>query len=210
MDDAESKGYKRAKRDAALLRRIARGTTSATQQFKLIVLPEEAEALFKAALILRTLSGTVEEVAAIAKVAIEDRERRELDARHKKADLAAATRWDSDDAMQIEALDLAAFVDEGFANNALFHVLSSRPEVKSAHLPERIPRGMRLIDMLNAPHLRANLLALKRRAAEYLLGLEAAQIDQARGREGSWPIGLNDYETWRESSGLARSALSGQ
>ena len=205
--DAEWEGDKRPKRDSASVRRSAREIDIAAQKLKLLLSDEEAKVLFRAASILRTLAGDIESVATIAKAAKRNRERQELKVRHDKADLVAAARWASDEAMRFEAADLAAFVDQAAMRDLLRWVLSIHPGSKSAYVTKHIPHGLRLCDMLKVANGRVDVVAVKRRAAEYVVGLEAAQRDSRERSDGRWQVGLDDYEAWRELRRQAYAAI---
>ena len=207
---AEWEGDERPKKDAASARRMATGAISAVKQFERLLPREDAETLRRAGAILRTLAGDLDEVAAISRVAKTDRERRNLKARLDAADQLAAVRWVSEDAMLAEATSLAAFVDRSREAGASAWVLAMHPGCTIAAFPDQMPPGRRLVDMLNPKNGPTDLLTLTRRAAEYVLGLNANQRDHQRRYSDMWVVGLDDYEAWRGQGHEPRDGFAAQ
>ena len=195
---ADREGDKRPKKDAASVRSLATSTVSAAHTFERLLPKEDAETLQRAAGILRMVASDLDILASISKAAKLDRERRELEARHARADQAANARWTSDEAMRMEAVDLAAFVDVPFKFQSLSWVHSIHPRYRSVRFPNADGPGRRLTEMLNPRSGRTDPSNLRREAAEYLLRLQAASRNTVSDNKESWQVGLDDYEAWRE------------
>jgi len=209
-DRATWDGEAEPKKHTAAARRMATSLEGTVRDFERLLSPDEADTLHKAAEILRSLGGDLQQVCQLARGAKLARERKDLQDRNAAADAVAGQRWPDDEAMLSEAADLATFIDQHDASMARTWVQGRHSGCRYIHFPDGMPTGRRLIDMLN-PDMNAHQpdrVALRRRAAEYVVGLQDGQREAPRQHKDIWAVGTDDYEAWRAWRAEIKAAIT--
>ena len=213
-------GDAQAKKDAAAAKRTATSLKTAVKSFEALLEPEQLASMVAAAVAMRELASDLDQVCRLANRRKAEYTAAEEAKRKGNADATAAESWGGDDgAMLAEAQSLASFVDAPGQLGVEAWVLgrlSDRPHLRYVNMPTDMPAGGRLLDMLarlketrraGPPEaVAAAVLAIRRRAAEYLKALQEVQ-SQARTYKDMYYAGADDYKAWREWTAAVRAAV---
>jgi hypothetical protein len=208
---ARYQGDEVAKKDAANAKRVATSLSKAVSSFGRLLSADKLQTLREAAAVMDSLGADISAVTKLAVRCKADHDAQALRKRHDTADQRAAQRWADDQAMLLEAKDLADFFDR-------WHPLKIDISVKArygAHLTfmslGQPQEGGRLLDMLDRYNTgRASpegFVAIRRRAAEYLDVLVKAS-QGARTYKDMHYVGMDDYEAWRAGTAAKRSLVN--
>lgn len=196
---ARRSGADEPKKAAAGAKRLATGLSTAVTDFGGLLEAGDLQALREAAAAMRRLAVDLDGAAKLADKAKRAHEADYERERRERADATAAVRWTDDDAMLDEARALADFFDAWHARDVPAWLRGRlAPHLTIMALPD-LEVGGRLLDMLaraGSPPAAAALPAIRRRAAEYLRGLERASSSERSYKEIHY-VGLDDFDAWR-------------
>ena len=206
------------KKDAAAAKRTATSLRTAVKTFETLLSSEQLAAMLSAAAAMTELGTDLDQVCRMANKRKTEFAAEEDAKRKGAADSLAAARWADDEAAMFdEAASLANFFDAWQGLGVEAWILSrQRPGLKYANLPNDLPAGGRLLDMLarfketkrkESPLATdAAALAIRRRAAEYLKALRTVD-STSRFYKDMYYVGADDYEAWRAWTAGIRAAV---
>ena len=220
---ARFKGDAEPKQAAATAKRTATSLKSALKSFGELLTPEQLASLRNAAQAMQDLAHDLDTATALAKRHKVQHDAHELRLCNEQADATALDRWGTDDAaMLAEANDLAFFLDNWRELEVEEWVLSRVPPGLKYAQREDLRAGGRLLDMLHRHRQQtempttsvlavnattaAPILAIRRRAAEYVAGLGRA-CKSPRTYQYLYYVGLDDYEAWRVWRNAVRASI---
>lgn len=221
--DARFNGDVEPKKAAATAKRTATSLNSALKSYGELLAPKQLESLRDAAQAMLDLAHDLDTATVLARRHKVQHDVHELRLRNEQADATALQRWGTDDAaMLAEANDLAFFLDNWRELEVEEWVLSRVPPgLKYAH-HENWQAGGRLLNMLHRDRRQetmpttsvlaadnstvAALLAIRRRAAEYVASLSRAS-KSPRTYKDLYYVGLDDYEAWRVWRSAVRTSI---
>ena len=192
-------GDKQAKAHASEIKRTASVLHKTHKTFDLFLDHAELNALSVAARVLERLGEDLTLAASAAgktkkkKIETDRRERAEV------ADSCALRRWgNSDEAMLLEAKQLAEFNDEGGrsgANEWLCKRHAVGVALNYSRRPELgLPLGALLRNFLNGDC--ESIVEIRRCAAEYIDKMDKCTVDPHRKVFNGWLVGMDDFEAW--------------
>lgn len=193
-------GPKQARALASEVKRTASVLRKTHKTFDLSLDQAKLNALSVAAQVLERLGEDLTLAASAACKTKKNKIESDRQERAKVADNCALRRWgNSDEAMLLEAKQLAEFIDEEFRSGA-HDWLCKRHAVKVTLIYRRpFELGLPLDDLLRIfskgnPEL---IVEVRRCAAEYINDLQKSAVSLNRQIFSSWLVGMDDFEAWK-------------
>lgn len=193
-------GDKHAKAHASEVKRTASVLRKTHKAFDLFLDPSELKAIAVAAQVLERLGEDLSAVASAARNTKKNKIENDRREREELADSCALRRWgNSDEAMLLEAKELAEFNDDSFRSGA-DDWLCKRHAVEVAISYRRnydigLPLGNLLRNFSNGNG--ESIIEVRRCAAEYINHLHESTAEPCRKMFNSWVVGLDDFEAWK-------------